>query len=202
MASQQKLSVNLGLDQLPSTDDQALFIQLTRIYNAIRNLASGVDTYTGPLQYDSALWSVLTPAQTLWTAGANRLYLKFSDTVVAGAACNIYDNAGVMTARKAGGPAWAGGDAKGYSTGAVNAGDYGELILLGLCTLYSGLTRGATYWASNATAGNITATKPNANGNRIQPVGYALTDTTFFWIPSPLVPTLDTASLAIPVLTP
>lgn len=202
MPATPQLSTNLGLDQLPVTDDQKEFDQLFRIYNAIKAVASNLDTYTGAMQYDSSLWSVLTPALTLWTSGANRLYLPTSDILVAGDMVSIWNNAGVMTARKAGGPAWIGGDCKGYSTGIAAAGARCEIILFGLCPYVTGLTPGATHWVSNGLTGAFTAVKPAVNGNKIQPIGFALTSTTLFFNPSVLVPTLDTASLAIPVLTP
>jgi len=202
MASTSRLSTNLGLDVLPAIKDREAFTEFVGVYNAIRAAAANLDVYTGALQYPSSEWSQLGPSQTLWTAGANRLYLIFSDAATPGNMMSIWDDAGVMKARLAGGAAWVGGDCRGYATGTVNAGDYGEIILFGLCTVVSGLTRGATYWASNATTGAFTGTKPAANNNRIQPIGYALTDSTLFFNPSTLVPILNVGTLAIPVLTP
>lgn len=39
-------TINLGLPAVPDTNDPALFQELVRVYNAIKLLAQGIDTYT------------------------------------------------------------------------------------------------------------------------------------------------------------
>lgn len=201
MASSQKWSMNLGIDTIPNPVDPANFSENLRIYNAIKALASAVDLYAGPLQYDSSIWNQLTPAQTLWTAGANRLYLATTQDLAAGSMVSIINSGGTYKAALAGGAAWGGGDCRGYSTGVYLTGNMAEIILFGLCTVVAGLTPGATYWVSNATAGAFTGGKPANTGDRIQPIGYAISATTLFFNPSVLVPTRDN-TLAVPVLKP
>lgn len=201
MTSGVRFSMNLGLDNIPNPVDPANFSENLRMYNAIRALAAAVDLYAGPLPYDTSIWNQLTPAQTLWTAGANRLYLQTTDNLAAGSMCSIWDNGGTYMARLAGGPAWVGGDCRGFSTGVYAAGSMAEIMLFGLCTVVSGLTRGAPYWISNAVAGAFTGTKPANTGNLVQPIGYAIEATSLFFNPSVLVPTRDN-TLAVPVLKP
>jgi hypothetical protein len=202
-ASTQRFSLNLGIGATPETENAELYAQVSRIYGAIRTLAAGLDSYTGALQQDQELWDVLTPADTLTMAGMNRLYVPFSEIVTLGQIVTLWDNAGILTAKKAGGNVWA-GDARGYcSTDQVLApGDFGEVILLGLHPYISGATRGALYYLSNVTAGTMTTVKPVTAGNKIQPVGYALSTTELFFNPGILVPTINTALVGSAILIP
>lgn len=185
-----QLSVNLGLDSLPNPVDPKFFTDFLRLYNAVNNLAAALDQYTGPLQYDTSLWGSLTPANTLWTAGANRLYLPTLDNLTAGSMASIVNSGGTYKAQLAGGPpAWK-GDCRGYSTGVYNAAGNAEIILFGLCSVVAGLTPGTTYYVSNITAGSFTSVTPAVAGNRIQPIGYAISPTTLFFNPSTLVLTV------------
>jgi hypothetical protein len=195
-------SINLGLARLPETQEPELFTEAYKIYNALFILAATLDSYTGHLQPDSSIWSQLTANDTILSGGMNRLYVIAGSAITAGQMCNLYNVAGVLKAQPAAGAAWAGGDVRGFATADIAAGDFGEIILGGLDTHVTGLTPGTLYYASNATAGGITATKPNANGNHVQPVGYALSATTLFFAPSTLAPILNVGTLAIPVLQP
>lgn len=201
MAAGQRFSTNLGLDNVPVPANAENFNDFLRVYNAVRALASQIDTLTGALPYDSSIWGQLIPDQTLWTAGANRLYLPTTDNLAAGSMCSIWDSGGTYKARLAGGPAWVGGNCRGFSTGVYLAGNNAEIILFGLCTVVAGLTRGATYYVSNNTAGAFTAVVPGTTGWKYQSIGYAISDTTLFFNPSTNIPTVDT-SLAVPVLKP
>lgn len=203
MASTQKFSVNLGLGVVPETGNPELFAEAFRIYTAVKTLAGALDTYTGAVQYDAVLWSVLTPADSIRSQGMNRLYVIYSEAVTLGQVVTLWNDAGVLKAKKAGGAAWA-GDTRGYCSvvGGVAIGDYGEVILFGLHPYVAGATPGALYYTSNITAGAITATKPNAHLDNFQPVAFALNATTLFFNPSVFAPILDTTSLAIPVFTP
>ena len=181
----QKLSMNLGLAQIPETQDQKLFGELYKVYNAIKNLAATVDTYTGALQQDQELWSILSPTDTIHSQNTNRLYVEYSEDVGLGEFVTLWNDAGTLKAKKAGGVVWA-GDCRGYCSvgGGVTAGNFGEVILFGLHPLVAGATPGTLYYISNTTAGTITPTKPATSGNTIQPIGYALAYNILFFNPS------------------
>lgn len=189
MASTKQLSTNLGLDSLPTPADPKNFNDLLRIYNAINALAAQLDVYTGALQQDPTIWAQTSPEQTLWTAGANRLYLPTLDNLTAGSLATIVNSGGTYKAKLAGGPGW-NGDCRGYSTGVYNAGDMAEIILFGLCTVVTGLVPGTTYYVSNGTAGAFTSSIPGTAGNRIQPIGYSIAPGSLFFNPSVLVLTV------------
>ena len=157
MATTQQLSMNLGITQVPETQDQKLFPELLRIYNALNIVASALDSYTGALPPPPSTWSALTPVDTIQTQRTQRLYLQFSESVGAGELVTIWNDAGTPKAKKAGGNPWA-GDTRGFATASVTAGAFGEIVLGGLDIYISGLTPGVTYYTSNSVAGAMTAT--------------------------------------------
>lgn len=204
MASTQKFSTNLGLAALPEIPDQVLFAALLPLFNAIRALAGALDYWSGALQQDAELWSVLTPADTIHSQGPNRLYVQYSEAVALGEVVTLWNDAGTLKAKKAGGAVWA-GDTRGYCSvigGVLAPGDFGEVILFGLHPYITGATPGTLYYTSNVTSGLITATKPVTTGFHFQPIGFALRADRLFFCPSILVPLVDATSLAITVLTP
>lgn len=174
----QPLSMNLGLSQLPESRDSKDFLELTKIYNAIKGLAGVVDSYTGALTADSSVWSTITPQETIVLQNSSRLYVKFSENVGVGQFVNLYNAAGVMTARKADGALFY--LCHAYSTGTVTAGNYGEVILNGMDAYVAGITPGAPYYLSASTPGAITSVAPVAP---YQIVGFGLSTTSLFFKP-------------------
>ena len=176
------LSVNTGLSLVPDTQNKELFNELVRVYNAINMVASSLDAYTGALSRDPVDWPSLSPSDTIHSQWMNRLYVLFSANATAGQMIDLWNNAGALNARPAGGAAWL-GIARGFSTGAVTAGNYGEVILGGLHEYVAGLVPGTVYYLDAAgPAGNIVAVAPGV-GFR-QPIGYALSGNRLFFQPA------------------
>jgi hypothetical protein len=151
------------------------------IQQSAQNLIEGLSKYTGLAQQDSALWSVLTPIQSILSQNHNRLYVQASEAISLGAVVNLYNNAGVLNARNANAtdttkPAY------GWCTtaGGIASGSYGEVSLkMGVCINISGLTVGTRYWLST-TNGLITAIAPAVVGNINQYIGIALSTTQLY----------------------
>ena len=165
-----KSSINTGLPNVPDPPDPTFFAEFTRIYNAIRNLTIAIDAYTGALPQDAQYFSQTPPTSTILIQNTQRLYVKFSETAGYGSTINLWSNAGVLNARlsnasAAGKPihAWC------STAGGVTSGNYGEVMLGGLCTAIGGLTIGQTYYAGN-TSGTIAPTA----GTVSQKIGYAI----------------------------
>lgn len=148
-------SVDLQLPQLPVIADTEVRNKLARVFSAINILAQALDTYTG--------------------AG---LVAIFSETVIAGDLINVYNNAGVLTARLAS-AADTTKPANGFAPLAVTSGHTGAIYPIGVISELSGLTPGAIYYLSDTTPGGRKSTQPTV----IQPVGFALSSTTFFCNP-------------------
>lgn len=165
-----KSSVNTGLPNIPDPPDPAFFAEFTRLYNAIRNLTIAMDNATGSLPQEPQFYSQTLPVQTLLSQNTQRLYVQFTETATYGKTINLFNNAGSLGARlsnasAAGKPihAWC------STAGGVTAGQFGEVMLGGLCTAIGGLTIGQTYFAGN-TAGAIAPTA----GTVSQKIGYAI----------------------------
>ena len=174
-----KSSINTGLPNIPDPPDPAFFAEFTRIYNAIRNLTLAVDSYTGSLPQDPDFYDETPATSTILSQNTQRLYVKFSEAATYGKAINLYNNAGVLNARlssaaAAGKPihAWC------STASGVTIGNYGEVMLGGLCTAIGGLTIGQTYYAGN-TAGAIAPTA----GTVSQKIGYAIGPTLLIFRP-------------------
>ena len=177
----QQYSINLGLAALPETKPNESYMDILRLYGAVKALAVALDAYTGVLPQDEALWPLLTPADTIHSQNQHRLYVLFTENVTPGQVVTLVDASGVLTAKLAGGSAHAGA-ARGFSTGTVVSGNYGEVILFGLCRYISGMTPGTLYYISAVTAGSITAVSPGTPYH--QAVGYALSAKSLFFNPS------------------
>lgn len=177
MPSQEQLSLNLGLPQTPDTPDPVLFNAILPMYNAIKNVARALDLYTGVLARPSGDWSVLTPADTILSAGTNRLYVLFTVAVDAGKLVNLYNDAGALKARYANASA-AGTLARGFAPDSVASGAYGQVILFGLNAGLSGLTPGTVYFCSN-----VDGLYGTVAGVVSQKVGYALSATDLYFNP-------------------
>lgn len=181
-------SIDLRLSVSPEVeDDPKLHAEATKIYNALRNLAIGIDVLTGALQRTSDTWAALSPADTIKGQNLNRLYLMSGDTIIVGNTVNLYDGGGgVLKARRADATNGSIKQVHGFATSAGDAGSYIEVIVMqGLCNSITGLTTGAHYYQST-TVGLITAAKPAAP-NLQQAVGVAVAPTLLLFN-CPLVP--------------
>lgn len=183
MASLTSLTTNLGLSQVPETDDRKLFFELQKVYNAINALARNLDSYTGATSAAVADMPEIGVSSILLQR-LTRLYLLFDETVVSGAMINVYNNSGVLHARLAK-AADGTKPARAVAVAATTSGEYGELLLLGALPFYSGLTPGTLYYLSpTSTSGQITAVKPVTAGQLVQPVGFALSTSSLFFNPT------------------
>jgi hypothetical protein len=117
--------------------------------------------------------------------GADTQVITTSENLADGDLINIYNNGGVITARKADATT-AGKYADGFVLAASTSG--GNCIVYGIGTNshMSGLTGGTQYLST--TAGGITATAPSASGNVVQQVGFATASTElWFQRQSPII---------------
>lgn len=179
----QQISVNLGLPQLPNQDDPKLFKELLLLYNAINAIGRALDAYTGALSPAVEDYPSIGVSD-IHLQNIAKLYPVFSEDVVVGAMVNVYNNAGVLTARYAK-AADGTKPARGFATNNVSAAARGEVILLGINVHVSGLTPGSLYYLSAAsTSGQVVATAPAVSGNSIQPVGFALDSSTLYFNPT------------------
>ena len=163
-----QLSVNLGLDSIPSTRDPDNLYDITRLYNAVKALAGALDTYTGVLRaeivdYSSASTKLITSHCT------NRLYKQAAVDIAAGNTVSI-NSSGQFVLGVA-------GTVIGWAPLPITAGAYGEVRLFGLCQSIGSLTPGTAYYAS-ATAGLVTSTAG------AQKIGIAIEATKMMFNPS------------------
>ena len=176
----QAFSTQLGVASTPEfsqSEYPSIYIDALRMRQALKNLQSILDNYTGALGEEPNYWGQVAPASWNRIANLNRTYAQASEAIASGAVVNFYNNAGVLGVRNANATA-AGKPVHAWSTGAVASGAYGEFIIQGVCYLITGLTIGATYYASN-TNGLIAATP----GTISQKVGYALGTSTLVFNP-------------------
>jgi hypothetical protein len=174
-----KSSINTGLPNVADSPDPKFFAEFTRIYNAIRNLTLAIDAYTGALPPDPEYYNITPPASSVRTQNIQKVYVITSTAIAYGKTVNLYNNAGVLTARLSDATT-AGKHCHGFCSNPAGgaSGAYIEVSLGGLCTAIGGLTPGVTYYNGN-TPGTVA---PSA-GTVSQKVGYALSTTTLFFSP-------------------
>jgi hypothetical protein len=128
-------SIDLGLasgvpELYQKPEDRSLY-QL--IVQTAQNILSSIETYCGLTQKPMTQWSLLSPSATLRRQNLGRLYCISGEAIVYGALVNLYNNAGVLTARNANSST--GRSAHGYCAvnntqqSGMNVGEYGEVIL-------------------------------------------------------------------------
>ena len=161
-------STNLGLPALPIDDDPTLFTSLLPIHRAIQGLQIALDQYTGILAQPQEAWSTIPPQNTLIASNLFRMYRPFAVNVTGGQMVGVDTSGNIVLA----GAATGAPKCRGFSTGAVTAGQFGEVITFGgTITFAPGtLVIGATYYLSN-TPGLI-STAPGTNS---QAIGFAIT---------------------------
>ncbi len=99
----------------------------------------------------------------------------------AGDFVNVYDDAGVVSARRADATTQ-GKEAVGYVLASVASGESVEVYLGGVNTSMSSLTAGTRYYLST-TAGGVVAIAPSGSGNVVPPLGRALSDSELLFNP-------------------
>lgn len=191
MAGGQEYSLNLGLDVLPISTDKDNLPDLNRIYNAVKLIARGLDTYT----------NTLSPPVDEWQAigfGYNRVrnltksYVIAGEDLAAGNFVEFYVDAGILKARIVNPPTVITGPRPpcGFVQESFVSGDFAEIYLAGLLTNIAGLVLGAHYWyywdisgtsLSTYQKGVITtASVAAAAGFMSYYVGQAVTDTAIY----------------------
>ena len=183
MAQQQELSFNLGLPQIPETQDKDLYQELVRIYNAINIVARGLDTLVGAATPPVEDWPQIPPEVSVKAQNFSKIYAQFDVDVPLGACVNLYNVAGVTHVRMARANS-ASTPAHGFCSVllGVEAGDFGEVTLFGANIFLGGVIPGARYFLSNtSTTGQIQNIPPGSG--IIQPVGIGLSTTVLWFNP-------------------
>lgn len=112
---------------------------------------------------------------------ADTLLAVASEPLSAGDLVNIYDNAGVVSVRKA--DAATNKEAHGFVKSAVPSGSNATVYFNGTISGLSGLTPGARQYLSGTTAGQRTETAPTTPGHIVQYVGFATSTTSMSFEP-------------------
>ena len=102
--------------------------------------------------------------------GAEVSVVVTSENLTAGNFCNLYNNAGVATARKADATTIS-KPAHGFTLASITS--PASVTMYGISTKNTALTAltvGTDYWLAT-TAGGVTATSPSASGNYVQELG-------------------------------
>ena len=170
-----KSSINTGLPNLPDPPDPKFFAEFARVYNAVRNLTLAIDSYTGAIAQDSQFYSQTPITQTVKSQNLTRIYVKFTVDIAQGQIVNLYDNSG-LEARLS--DASSNKQMHGWCTIGALAGNFGEIMLEGLCANITGLTIGAIYYL-----GNVPGTIAPTPGTLIQKLGFALGDSKIYFRP-------------------
>lgn len=175
MSLQKELSVNLGLPETPMTENKELFLELIKVYNAIKNLAYALDGYTGAIAPPTSDWSYYSN-NIIRLNGQTKVYVPFYETMTIGNTVSFMNDAGTAKVRKAQDGSYV---CHGFASTDTNAGDWGEVTLMGRYPNLSAgtLTTGAKYFQSG-TAGLI-----GASGTGSQCIGFAMSDTALFFNP-------------------
>lgn len=167
----------LGLPNLPNDElPRSLYDDFKIIYNALNNLLAGVSAYAGIDPFPENEWSQSGPNRTILTGNLTRLYVPAAVPLVAGQIVNLYDNAGVFSARLASAAA-ASTMAHGIVTDSVGAGAIAPIQWLrSYVNSIGGMTTGTLYWLS-PTPGAVQNLAPVAVGTIAQPIGLAFSPT-------------------------
>jgi len=187
MALPNQFSTNLGLSVQPEIPQQKypeIYQEFFRIRNALKILQSALDTYTGALSEDPAYWNQTTASQFARLQNISKVYAQATEDLSLGQYVQIYDVAGVRSARKANATDTT-KPCRAYCSvvGGVLAGNYGEFILAGVHPYNAGLTAGVTYYLAT-TSGLITSVAPATSGNIQQPVGFGLDANNMWFMPT------------------
>lgn len=167
-------SSNLGLDQLPNVEDEKVYGDMLRVFNAINILGQNLDTYTGIQSPDQSTWSSITPQQSLLVGNQCTIYVTTSVALTNGQLVGLNSSGQCVLANS--------GTilAIGVCIGNFAAGATAQILLFGLNGAVTGLVPGTHYYL--ATTGSFTSTAPTS-GSR-QPIGYAIQATLMWFSPA------------------
>lgn len=163
MGNKAGMSLNLGLPVSPEVDNPELYSALSTVFNAIKNLGYGLDSYTGNTPLDPADYAGVNAYGFLQVGKTAVVFAKLTEAVTQGSMINLY-NSGGLRARKA---IVSSQPCQGFAGAKGEIGDTIPICLFGLCTYIGGLTPGTVYYMSG-TAGLITS------GATAQKLGIAL----------------------------
>lgn len=170
--------ISSGLPSYPANLPDKEVGMILPLYRAIHNLDNRLSVTSGNVQYSSAEMGQLAPFTGLIDANNKKIFAQATEVLTFGTVVNIYDVAGVVSARKADCALLyqAHGIVNSVSGAAIGA--YCEILFIqGRTPAITGATLGTQYWLS--TAGQVQAVKPIAP-NIIQPVGYGLGTSGFY----------------------
>jgi len=156
--------------------DQEMFLEFLKVYNAIHLAAAQLDYYIGAVSPDTGEWDQLGVTK-LMVNGMCKVYLPAMEAMDYGQTVAFYDDAGTTKARLA---LYGTYLCRGFCSvpNGVAIGDIVEVTLFGRFPPAPAgtYTPGATYYQSGSTAGSLAA-------SGTQKVGFAITDTALFFNP-------------------
>ncbi len=174
----------LGLPNLPAdTIDPKFWSEFLTVYRAIQNLLAGVSEFGGIDAPDATEIASMDPTKYLLGTNISRWYptadvaltrgqIVRPSTVgsnrcrLAGAASGLVDSPGI-----------------GVANQTVGAGAKVEVLVGGVTDAIGGMTPGTLYYLST-TLGAVQNLRPVAAGQVIQPIGWAMSTTQMFLVPS------------------
>jgi len=161
---------------VPADLPPALLPFLKPIYVGFQNIIQTLIRFSGiaPRAPGDVLGSLNDPTALL-TNNSHRFYTQASETILQGAAINLFPQVGVLFVRNAN-ASTSSKPCDGFCSqqGGIAAGGIGEVILNnGVNTSLSGLVAGSRYFLST-TNGLLTVTAPVAAGNLQQSLGIAI----------------------------
>lgn len=167
-------AINLGLPSLPNNElPPQLYGEVSIIYKALRNGVTELARLTGVDEIDPSEWSSTSPQSTVLTGNATRMYPTASVAIAVGELVNLFDNAGVLSARLADATT-AATMAHGIASSAGVPGSKMEIQWLrSFVGSIGGMSLGTLYYLST-TPGAIQNLAPLAVGTIQQPVGVAV----------------------------
>lgn len=175
-----RYSAPLIIPDTSSIKDKISNEELTYVLNALRTLATHLDSLTGGLSPLPEDWSSIHPIDSIHGNNINKFYAQCASNIGYGAMVNFYNLSPTrVQARpaKASNFAFAAG---GFcnTPGGFTAGSFGEFIVgPGVNTGIAGLTPGTWYFLDPTTAtGQVTATAPSVAGQVYQNCGLAIRD--------------------------
>ena len=147
------------------------------VINGTKTLDTGINTSAGAGDANKLIATngsgkvdtTLLPAGI----GVSTVTATASESISAGDFVNLYNNAGVLTVRKADNSN--GRDAKGFVLSAISNAATGTVYLSGQNTSVTALTPGTVYFLG--VSGGSTTTAPTSSGTIIQLLGYTLSAT-------------------------
>ena len=147
--SKPQWTTNLGLPESPQTKDPLLYIELLRIYNAVRNLAYKIDAIAGLTPYDDSEKIALVPANTLLLGNQSYIYVKMAVAISAGQTVDFQaDGTAILGTTNT---------VKGVALEDKEADEYCKILLIGYLPL-GGTTPGTVYYASESVSGGFATT--------------------------------------------